>query len=490
MSAPPAKPTSPAAPAPPAREAWIGLRVRLWLACISGGAVAGLGSLWVLGTRVRPGITEPGELLAWLAGVAVASVLVGILLALWIDHHVIGHLRGLLRGLNSGRVSELRGLPGGAGWGELSELGEAVQGMLARTRAHARSGDELEIARRQIEALRAAIEHWQRTEEWVAPAVGSGALADLSETLGRGLSRRGVVDEQNTQAARQVAGELAAAVADAQESAEQAERGFVEATALLTTVRELQRLSGELQGALGEAHAAPAPAAPDATPAREALEALVAASGESVDAIGRGMLRVQDVASVVQQLANRATLVAIHAVTAARRDESGESDDLTHELKELAHDVREATESAAQFALEIENAVAEASARMQMARAQAAERLEAAPAPPAPAEALRLGDAQRLLERVREMVQDAARKGERLSAAGERASRAAERLARRVGEEAAEAHALVVRLEPVGGAPAEPSAATSASLRLLEGETPAGEHSVVPGAGRSSEERP
>ena len=49
-----------------------------------------------------------------------------------------------------------------------------------------------------------------------------------------------------------MAGRLSAAIADAQESATQAERGFVEATAMLTTVRELQRLSGELQNALDQ----------------------------------------------------------------------------------------------------------------------------------------------------------------------------------------------------------------------------------------------
>jgi hypothetical protein len=59
------------------------------------------------------------------------------------------------------------------------------------------------------------------------------------------------VREQNQEAMRLVAVELAAASHRCQESVEQAERGFVEATALLTTVRELQRLSGELASALG-----------------------------------------------------------------------------------------------------------------------------------------------------------------------------------------------------------------------------------------------
>ena len=60
--------------------------------------------------------------------------------------------------------------------------------------------------------------------------------------------------------------------------------------------------------------------------------------------------------------------------------------------------------------------------------------------------------ALRLLERVREMVQDAAAKGERLSATGEAASRAAERVVRTLEEEAATLSALAQRL----GAEEEP----------------------------------
>ena len=46
---------------------------------------------------------------------------------------------------------------------------------------------------------------------------------------------------------REIAAELERSLGDARESTEQAERGFVEATSLLTTVRELQRLESELR---------------------------------------------------------------------------------------------------------------------------------------------------------------------------------------------------------------------------------------------------
>lgn len=453
---------TPETPLAEERDPRVSLRLRIWLACVAGGAIAGFGSLWVLGTRVQPGAVDAADLFTWLSGVAFAAVIAGLLLASWLDHHVVGHLRGVLRGMRSGRVAELRGLPGAAGWGELSDLSDEIQGLLAQQRRTVRSGSDLETHRVQLGALREAIERWIVSEHWHAPAIEPGAVAEVNDVLTRGLTRRATLDEQNREAVRQVAGELSEAMADAQESAEQAERGFVEATALLTSVRELQRLSGELQNALNAAGAPQAAAADDRqAPTREALEGLVAASQDSIEAIGRGMLRVQDVAEQVQQLANRATLIAIHVVTTSRREGAG--DELANELKDLARDVRETTDRTTAFAAEIEAAVAEASERMRDARARALARLEAvAAAPPAPASARSLDDAQRLLERVREMVQDAARKGERLSAAGERASRAAERLARRVDEESSETQALLARLSPIE------AVAPPARLELLD----------------------
>ena len=127
-------------------------------------------------------------------------------------------------------------------------------------------------------------------------------------------------------------------------------------------------------------------------------------------------------------------------------------DSVAQDLKRLAQEVREATDRTSGFALDIETAVAEASEHMRGVRERALAKLEALPeavATAAPVTSRSYDDAQRLLERVREMVQDAARKGERLSAAGERASRAAERLTRRLEDEGSEAEALVLRLTPL-----------------------------------------
>jgi len=448
-----------------------GLKLRLWLACLSGGLVAAAGTLWMLATpRLSP--SDPA-VYGWLAGIALASLVLGLLLALWIDHHVVGHLHGLLLGLRSNRVAELRGLPAGSGWGELSELGDAVQEVLERRQLEMRALQDLERVREDLGLLQNAIEHWQMTERWERPALPEGPVALAADVLGHAVQRRSGVDEQNREAARQVASELAAVIGDAREAAAQAERGFVEATALQTTVRELHRLASELGAALrqpvapgassGPAHAGSAldpslrlAAAghlePAAERARQVLEELVAASSASVESLGRGLMRVQDVSEQVQRLANRATLIAIQAL-------SGTGDPATfgEDLKTLAREVRDATDRTQRFAQDIDAAVREADAHMREARERALARmaapLPAAAAPaPAPAPAAPAADVRRLVERVLEMVQDASRKGERVSTASERASSVAERLARRLDAGASDAEALVVRLAPVGEA--------------------------------------
>ena len=76
----------------------------------------------------------------------------------------------------------------------------------------------------------------------------------------------------------------------------------------------------------------------------------------------------------------------------------------------------------------------------------------------------------RLLERVREMVQDAAQKGERLSAAGERVSRAAERLVRDLEVDVGEIRGLIARLAPPAPReePVESTPESDPPLRLLD----------------------
>lgn len=444
-----------------------GLKLRLWLACLSGGLIAATGTLWL---QFTPSLTPADPALyGWLAGIACASLLIGLALALWIDHHVVGHLHGVLLGLRSGRVAELRGLPAGTRWGELSELGDAVQDVLERRQREARALFELERMREQLFVLRNSIERWQLTEQWERPSLPDGDVNEVSDLLAHAVHRRMAVDDQNREAARQLASELAAVISDAHEAASQAERGFVEATSLQTSVRELQRLSTELNSALAQPVAVPAPAPdPIAERARTALEDLVVSSSESVSSLGRGLVRVQDVSEQVQRLGNRATLIAIQALSG-----TGDPATFADEMKQLVREVRDATDRTQRFATEIDAAVADADERMRLARERALALLERVAEPPAASTPPARGaDTQRLLERVLEMVQDTNRKGERVSTASERASSVAERLARRLDANASDAEALVVRLAPVGE-PGAPEAAAVPGLRLVDAREPA-----------------
>ena len=355
--------------------------------------------------------------------------------------------------------------------------------------------DEAVQLEAQLAQVRGRLERWTETERWEPLALEDGPLALLGGTLDRGFARELELREQNQSVARLMREELGSARDDARESVEQAERGFVEATALLTTVRELQRLGGELQGTLASPVTEPAPAS-DAGEFRaavaRAIEELVAASIDSVDQLASGLSHVQEIAEQVHAIANRSTLIALNAAVASGRGEPG-AEELAAELKNLTREVRVATERTDQLSRDVEREVRSASARMAEVRGRVALELESSPAraPAAPGAPRASEDVQRLMERVREMVQDATRKGERLSAAGERSSRAAQRLVRRLEEQLREFEGLVVRLGPAMALPEEPTAGDEgvtggAGLRLLESERVTDEDS---GAGEAEEKQ-
>lgn len=475
-------------PAPifPPSHSLAGLALRLWLACLGGALVAGAGIFWALQTRVGPGPpADSGALVVWLAGSAVLGLLTSTALALWFHARVIGHLKGLSRSLASGHTENLRGLPASSGWGELSELTEHLRILLEGHRGAVRARQELDVLEPRLASLARSVEHWTLSERWEPLALESGPLADVARSLDRGFARAEEVREQNQEAARLVRVELVAALTDAQESVEQAERGFVEATALLTTVRELHRLSAELEQVLASprAFAVLAPSAGEASERQRgltaaAIEELVAASTETVEHLGRGLARVQEIGDHVHLLANRATLIALNAVVSTGAPALGRAEGVAEELKTLAREVRLATEGTDAMSREIEHEITAASLRMKGVRERIAARLEQiSPLPQAEVSQLP-EDLMRLQERVREMVQDATRKGERVSAAGERASRAAERFMRRLEEELREVEGLVVRLGPAGAPPSDTRATGRGappdapygprSLRLLE----------------------
>jgi len=504
------EPNAPSGPsagtdAAPRSDAALGLRLRIWLGCLAGALVTAMGIWWVAGTQLTLD-PDPPQLLGWLAAIGGLGLVVSIGLALWLDHGIVSHLRGLTRSLALGRVQELRGLPSASGWGELSDLTEWAQVLITRQRFSSRASEELERLEATLALALERLEGWRRHDRWeplpADPGTGGALARELNETFARAAEQ----DEQNREAARRVRAELIGAAADARDSSAQAERGFVEATALLTTVRELQRLGGELRQALasregreegaleatlaepaaGEPAAAGAAGAPvgderavryrDAVEA--ALEELIDSSNASVGHLGTALRRVQEIAGQVQLVSQRATLVALHAVTLESRlpREERQGEDLSRELRLLTGEVRAASQQADALAAEVERETRAADERMRALRERVAPQLEPPVVEPAAIAAAPLSEpAMRLLERVREMIQDATQKGERLSAAGERASRTADRLLRRLEDEAREVEGLMVRLSPAGELPVETGGdldddamTAPADLRLLD----------------------
>src|SRR5262245_33877716 len=446
----------------------MGLRLRIWLGCMGGALVAACGIWWVIGVQAQPDSAEPGTLVAWLASVALLGVVVGAGFAIWLSHRLVTHLDGLNAGLDSGEVAELRGLPAVAGWGELSELTQRMQHMIARHRQAMRASEDLGAMRERLTVLHESLDRWLETERWTKVLVESEPLGTISSSLNRGLSRLDEIREQNLEAVRKVATELELALDDARESAEQAERGFVEATALLTTVRELQRLAIELDRvAPGPITGGGGDTAEFRAATRGAIEELVTTSADAVEHLATGFLRVHEIVDQVHLIANRATLIALDAA-ALSRTPNGEPIEPPDDLRRLVLEVRRATETVSGLSNEVEGQIAAAVDRMRSARQRVAERLDAVPPARPSAPASNRGEFDRLLARVREMIQDAAQKGERLSTAGERVSRAAERLVRELEDENAEVRGVLVRLAaPDAETGHPPNPEPSSGLRLL-----------------------
>jgi DNA repair exonuclease SbcCD ATPase subunit len=490
----------------------LGLRLRLWFACTAGGIVGAATVLWIASSLApSDALLNPGLLGIWPWSAALACIIVGIALAIWLDYGLVIHLRGVSRALELRNPTALRGLPSVSGWGEVSTITEQIQDLISRQRENDRAVRELEELRQRLRALRAELDRLPPGDRAVSEAVLTGPLSALIESLNRRLA----VDEDSRGASRRAALEaredILHAVDDARDSAEQAERGFIEATALISTVRELQRLGVELENEL-----AARPAGPAALPATEssvdamretaaqAIEDLVVASTESVERLAHGLLKVQAIGEQVQQLGNRATMIALHVALDRGAGAPGEAreagapaaptlvpaESLAPELKSLAREVREVTERTSELSREIDRDAVMAMESMQGVRERVAERLERMPVPE-PQAPTAPTNAPRLLERMREMIEDAASKAERLAGSGERVSRAAERLVHRLEEEAL---AMEMLATSVGATPTElseppPTTAPTRTpnLRLLGPEDLPDERQEPPAPGRGED---
>jgi methyl-accepting chemotaxis protein len=468
----------------PARaRSFSALRLRLWLACLMGALVAAIGIGLVIGLQIGPD-TNLDAVVSGLLMIAGAALLVGAAMALWLDRGIVVQARSLAEMVASGESVDFRGLPGVSGWGEISVLSLQIEDLLARHRQTESASQELSTLREQLSAVRHSLDRWSSEERWMELRAEGGPAGPVVEALNRGLRRWDEVREQNLEASRQVAAEMERALDAARDSAEQAERGFVEATALLTTVRELQRLSQELaQTVVTSTGAAPGEfQASMVASARQAIEALVEGSARTVDHLGRGLGRVEEIVSQVPVVANRATLIALNTTL----DPEAKTE-RAEETRRLVMDIRAAVDRASRLTQEVERDVAAASSEMQTVRERVAEKLDAIQTPPVSPRAIE--DVSRLLDRIREMIQDATRKGERLSATGERASRAAESLMRALETDAREMAGLIARLTPPSPPPVSSGsgeAGRASGLRLLSQEPGLPERGIerrTPGTG-------
>jgi hypothetical protein len=447
-------------------HAGLGLRVRLWFGCIAGAFLGAAAVLWIASSLApADALFDPALLGIWPWTAAMLCVAVGVGIAIWLDYGIVVHLRGLSRAMELGDPSALRGLPSAAGWGELSLTTEQIQELLTRRRDAERAADELDDLRLKLGRLRGAIDLHAPGDRWETHPALTGPLLPVVEALQRRFGENDEARFASRRAALEMRDEMMRSVEEARDTAEQAERAFVEATALISTVREVQRLSAELEAELATLRTAPRPATGDAVAdvrgaAASAIEELVTASSESVEHLAGGLLKVQAIGEQVQQLGNRATLIALHVAlehgdpTPGAADEAGAPDDvLAPQLKALAFEVRSVTERTTELSRRIDQDVMEAVERMQRVRESVAARLEQLPVhPPRPAESTLSAAAPRLLERAREMIRDAAFKAEQLAATGEHASRSAERLAHRLEEETL---AMEMLATSVGATPAE-----------------------------------
>jgi hypothetical protein len=426
-----------------------GLRLRLWIGALGGAAVFAA-AVWV---TIQLAQTGRFDFTAFTNGLALAAgigLLVSLVLAVWLDRGVVRRVRRLVERTTESDVAR-RPLEELTGWGELEDASSQLEALIARSRHSARAQEQIETLERHVDLLRMSVEHWNLTERW-APPLSGGPAQPLVEALGAGLSRAAEIREQDHEAARQVRADLLSALEEARDASAQAERGFVEATALLTSIRELTRMGNGSEKA----------PAPDESRLREAwlsaaadaIEDLVHSAGQSVDQIAEGLVEVQQIGEQVTVLSNRATLIALQAVMAVRQ-EGGDTS--AAELKQLAREARAATDRVHGLLQDLERRVQSAGDHMKGARERVVERLQsplsvptASPSTPEPS---------RRVERLRETLSAAGEQAEKLAASGERASRAAERLVRRIEEQTRDLEGLVARLEP----PVEPHPPTSSS---------------------------
>jgi hypothetical protein len=361
----------------------------------------------------------------------------------WIRGTLVRQLRVLERAMSSGRLTDLRGLPVGGGWGELSGLADAVAAFLARQSELERDATDLAALRATLATLATTARAWaddEHTPDWgAAPALPpSGDVAPLVAALGLAAAR---IDERWREAGA-VSGLVRESVDDAlartSTAASTAERQFVESTSLLTVLRELRRWSGEVaQGAEALSNAANEPVARPVDP--RAAEAQLAAR-TALDVAGASIANAALVVRHARELGDEsdawhdaAPLAALETAAAALGEDPSRADDLAplaDAVVALVAATRAVKARAAALARRTDDDLARLRADGAAIEARLAALVSLATPTPEPAVApersARVEQAwtasKRAIDRVQEMLREALARAEKLVKESERTS--------------------------------------------------------------------
>ncbi len=411
----------------------------------------------------RPSLNDKlalGLVLPLAAGAAVASFLpwpdwrwvvfavVGAFVALavwfWLRRTVVAPLTLLSDALVAGRAVDARDLPPADGPQEIVALADSVQEILRHRRKFELEAGELAALRACLARLAADVAAWSERDD--PRALDGGAVADDLDGIPE--AARGLVSglrdaarhlEARAGEARTVAGLVRETIDEARARGDGvtggAERQFVEATSLLTVLRELRRWAGELAPALDALRTAAAARVGDdgAGGARwshllaEALEGdarplataeravqRLATSAEDVLFLGAAarLARIEAAAAALSGVPEAAPFVdsldTFARDTAALRDRMGELERATRD------DLAAAREELGGLRVRLTDAAHEL--------AHVAEHPGLAGAPVVPRGVDPAAAARRALDRVHEMVAEALARGEKLVQQAERTS--------------------------------------------------------------------
>ena len=418
-----------------------GLAARLALAFAVPPLVAGLVASFL-----------PWPELRWLL---FAAVWLPLAIAMWVWIHVtvVRRLRSVARALGPGRsIHDLE--PGGG----LSGIVEALSAQIARERELKRSVERFELVRLALARLTEAAAQWADTErspEFLSlkGPTSPEEVTPLVERLALAASRI----EERIAAARAVSMQVRETVAEtanrAAAVAGAAERQFVDATTLLTVLRESQRSGVDLGTGLDGLGGALEAQALATTRAREATEVALRGAVTQLEAVVRASGFVRAAVRDLERVHEQTQLAAVESAHSALGVMAGEVDliRLTEALATLVQETRAASTRARELeqAIELELARSHESLGALMVHLNGEAEVVVQPR-----EALT--PPRRALDRLGEMNREAIARGEKLVQHAERTSSEAHRVGEGLGSAIDEVDGLAARLAeraPAGESP-------------------------------------